>query len=580
LPAKESLPASIVGQKSFFKHAIFNVFERKLTRFSTTLALLLSLILTACQTSSPVTPIPVAAELTPGPMATLVAPEGATATPVSIATPTRQATLRPDLPSGGTALVGLPGRLDSLNPITVNNAILQELTPLLFDSLLRVDPQSARLRPGLAQSWEYSADGRRVTFRLPDNLQWSDGTALTAADLAASLTATRHPALQAFSRIDAPGDDTLTLALAEVDCAAVTNLAVLPLLPSAEITATVPMGSGPFEVANWTGRSLTLTRNPTYWGDGPLLDELIVRLLDSNDDVPIALSEGQFDLIGPLQGPRTALDTAGFNELIYPAAQMIYLALNYDPKNGEPLPPKVRQAITLALDRPAILKELSPEDGQLLAGPLLPQHWAASADLSLPDYDPEQARQLLAQAGLRDTDGDGWLDQNGERLELGIRLNGQNRLHQNLGWLLSSYYRDIGLFVRAEGVAFDSVVDDLFTHDFHLAIFSWPILADPDQRLYWHSIENTVGLGLNFTSYHNPRLDELLEKGVAVPGCEPGARAETYGAMQKTLAEERPVDFLLAPKRYLLVRDNFYGVSPGPFAPYTWNATEWYIQGD
>jgi peptide/nickel transport system substrate-binding protein len=401
--------------------------------------------------------------------------------------------------------MGLVGRLDSLNPITSNNAPLRELTSLLFDSLLRVDPQSGRLQPGLAQSWEYSPDGRRVTFHLPDDLRWSDGTPLTAADLAASLTATRHPALQAFSRLDASGDNELVLTLAQIDCAAVTNLAVLPLLPSAEITATVPRGSGPFKVADRGERSLTLTPNPTFWGEEPLLDELIIRLLDSNDDLPVALSEGQFDLIGPLQGPLPVVDTPGFNKLVYPAAQMVYLAINYDPKNGEPLPSEVRQALVLALDRPAILEELSSEAGYLLAGPLLPRHWAASPELSLPDYDPEQARQLLAQAGLRDTDGDGWLDQYGERLELGIRLNGQNGLHQNLGWLLSSYYRDIGVFVRAEGVAFDSVVDDLFTHDFYLAIYSWPLLADPDQRPYWHSIENTVGLGLNFTSYHNSR---------------------------------------------------------------------------
>ena len=481
---------------------------------------------------------------------------------------------------GDAVRLGLVGQTDTLNPITDNNAALRQLTPLLFDSLLMVDPQTARLQPGLAQSWEYSANGRRVSFQLFPNLTWSDGTPLTAAAIADSLEATRHPALLAFSNIAAPDDETLTLTFTTVDCAAVTNLALLPLLPASEITATIPMGSGPFLAAAWSEnkRSLTLIQNQHYWGNRPLLDGVNIRFFQEEEAV-MALSEGQFDAVGPFPAP-TPPNFPGFTDLTYPAPQMVYLAINYDPKNGEPVAPEVRQALLLAPDRETILAEALRGDGQLLAGPLLPNHWAANPNLSLPDYDPEAARQLLAGAGLRDRDGDGWLELNGERVEIGIRLNGQNALHQNLGWLLSSYYRDLGLFVRAEGVAFDSVVDDLFTHDFNLAIFSWPFLPEPDQRLFWHTTENHVGLGLNFTSYNNPHLDELLDEAVSVPGCELADRAEIYADLQQILAEERPVDFLLTPNHHLLVGSRLQGVSPGPFAPFTWNVLTWYLESE
>ena len=171
-----------------------------------------------------------------------------------------------------------------------------------------------------------------------------------------------------------------------------------------------------------------------------------------------------------------------------------------------------------------------------------------------------------------------WLEQAGQRQELELRLNGQNELYENLGWLISSYYRDLGLFARAESVPVDSVIDDLFTHDFNLAIFSWPILPDPDQRLYWHSTENTEGIGLNFTSYNNPEVDKLLDEAVAVPGCEVEERADLYADIQRILAKERPVDFLLAPNRHILVADRLQGVAPGPFAPFTWNVTGWQVR--
>ncbi|MCL4298088.1 MAG: hypothetical protein KJ077_20265 [Anaerolineae bacterium] len=489
---------------------------------------------------------------------------------------------QPSPPQGGAAILGLVGQPDTLNPITTTDTVLRELAPLLFDTLLQIDPTTAQLQPGLAESWEYSRDGKQVTFHLPSGLAWSDGRPLTAAAIAASLKATEHPALLAFSELAAPDPETLDLTFAAIDCAAVTTLAQLPLLPAAEVLDAMPTGSGPFKIAAWSEnkRTLTLERNPNYRGPAPLLDGLTVRFIQE-DEVTVALSEGQFDVIGPFQSkienPRPQGQSKIFTDLVYPAPQVTYLAINFAPKNVDPVEPPVRQALLLALDREAILAEALNGDGQLLAGPLLPGHWAANAGLAWPAYDPDAARTLLTRAGLKDEDGDGWLDQDGRRLELSIRVNGENSLHQILGWLAASYYRDLGLFARSDSISFTGLVDDLFTHDFSLALFSWPLLPDPDQRLFWRSNENVVGRGLNFISYDNPALDRLLDRAVAVPGCDMQGRAKIYANIQKTLAAERPVDFLLAPNRHILVGNRLQGVNPGPFVPLTWNVVEWHL---
>ncbi len=556
------------------------------------LILLLTLLMfTACESFSTPTP----ARLNASTSTTSDQPS-ASSPPTSSPQPSNPPTLQPSnptspstpLPQGGTAILGLVGQPESLNPIAENNRALQELTPLLFDTLLRADPTTAQLGPGLAESWGYSEAGQQVIFHLPANLKWSDGMPLTAAAIAASLKATEHPALLSFSQISAPDPQTLTLTLVKIDCAAVTTLAQLPLLPATEILETMPRGSGPFRVDDWSAnkRSLTLARNPNYHGPGPALDGLSIRFI-APDEVAVALSEGQFDLVGPFQSkiqnpksPISNLQSPTLTEIVYPAPQVIYLAINYAPRNEEPLEPKVRQALLAALDREAILTEALNGAGHLMAGSLLPGHWAAHSALSWPDYDPQAARRLLAETGLKDEDGDGWLDQAGERLELGLRLNGENSLHQDLGWLVSSYYRDLGLFAQAESVAFDNLVDDLFTHDFELALFSWPLLPDPDQRLYWRSTENEEGVGLNFTSYDNPRLDRLLDQAVAMPGCDTSTRAKIYADIQEILAQERPVDFLLTPHNHLLLAHRLQGVKPGPFAPLTWNVTNWYLKGE
>jgi peptide/nickel transport system substrate-binding protein len=561
-----------------------------------TYVIIFTLILAACsseptRTSEP--PRPSDSET----ITATIEPTSNTPVPSSTPLPTAdtQPTPLPPTPAvstpidGGTAVLGLVGQIQSLNPVTDNHPALREVAPLLFDTLVRVDPHTAELKPGLAESWEYSDDGEQVIFHLPTDLAWSDGTPLTADDIVESLEATQHPALLAFTDISAGDDDTLVFTFLNIDCAAVTTLAQLPLLPAQEITATIPIGSGPFTVSEWSEnkRTLSLTKNPNHHGQTPHLDGFTIRFLHE-DEIEIAVSEGQFDAIGPVELPivnsqlltadsQLEIDNSPFTIESYPAPQVTYIAINYDPHNDDPLAPEVREALLLALDRETILAEVLDGRGQLMAGSLLPDHWAANNALSPPDYDPDTARELLANAGLRDSDGDGWLDQRGERLELGIRLNGKNTLHQNLGWLVSSYYRDLGLYARAESVPVDSVVDDLFTHDFTLALFSWPHLPDPDQRLFWKSTENEEGIGLNFTSYNNPQVDALLDQGIAMPGCQLQDRAGIYKETQELLAQDRPVDFLLTPNRHLLVNNHLHGLQPGAFAGFTWNAAEWYL---
>ena len=538
--------------------------------------------LIACQSAPDATAepaaIPSSTRLTPtvetSPVTDITSNHQTTATPTTVpAIP--QAAPAP----GGTVLLGVSGQPDTLNPVIERHSTLWQITPLMFDSLLQVDPDTAGLVPGLAERWEYSADGRQVTFFLPADLSWSDGTPFTAADVAESLKVTEHPALLSFSEIEAADEQTLNFTFLSVDCAAVTNLATLPLLPAEQIQASQPVGSGPFMLVDGftVDQPVRLVRNPFYHSDRPWLDEVTVRFL-SDQELPLVLSEGagQFDTIGPLETP--APPPPGFQQETYPAAEMVYVAINRAPRNDPPLPPAVQKALPLIVDRESILNEIIGGGGTLLAGPLLPSHWAANKALQPPQTKPDEARLLLAQAGLRDSDQDGWFDNDGDRLDFSIRLNGLDKLHQRLGWLVSSYYRDLGLFARAESVPPDSVIDDLFTHDFTLAIFRWPVLPDPDQRLYWHSAENEEGLGLNFTSYNNAELDRLLEAGVSVPGCQPQERGKIYEQVQDILAQDRPVDFILAPHNQLLVNNRLAGPTPGPFAPFTWNVAQWYLQ--
>jgi peptide/nickel transport system substrate-binding protein len=231
----------------------------------------------------------------------------------------------------------------------------------------------------------------------------------------------------------------------------------------------------------------------------------------------------------------------------------------------------------MAVDREQLLDKVLNGEGDLIVGSLPATHWAADVALSPPPYDPDGARRLLAQAGWSDSDGDGWLDRDGERLRLPVRTNGGNRLREDVATLIAGYYRAIGVDAPLELVVWGAVVDDLFTHDFDTIVFSWPLKAEPDQSQWWLSTEKKIGSGYNFGSFADERVDRLLGEALALPGCDPADRAEIYQQIQGVLVQERPYDFLVIPYATLLVRPDLRGIQAGPFAGPLESANAWYL---
>ena len=143
---------------------------------------------------------------------------------------------------------------------------------------------------------------------------------MTAESIVESLQATEHPAVGSFGAFEADDDQTLTLKFINIDCGAVTTLAQLPLLPAPQILGAMPMGSGPFMVENWSEdkRTLSLTRNPNYHAEAPQMSELTVRFIPEKE-IDIALSEGQFDAVGPFQFNLPNPMPGYLRDIAYPA---------------------------------------------------------------------------------------------------------------------------------------------------------------------------------------------------------------------------------------------------------------------
>ena len=226
------------------------------------------------------------------------------------------------------------------------------------------------------------------------------------------------------------------------------------------------------------------------------------RPFETAADLQSALESKLIDaaLMPPDSSPAIT-DSASLSVYHYPIPKLLFVAFN----NDHPVlsDSRVRQALTKAVDRDALQDQVLGGAAELVAGSLPAAHWAADPALEPPAYDPDGARRLLAEAGWSDTDGDGWLDRDGERLRLPVRTNGGDKLREDVATLVASYYRALGVDASVELVVWGAVVDDLFTHDFETIVFSWPLVAEPDQSRWWLSTENEVGSGYNVVSFHH-----------------------------------------------------------------------------
>ncbi len=288
-----------------------------------------------------------------------------------------------------------------------------------------------------------SADGKTITMKLRDDITWSDGTPLTADDFIFTYQMITSPknavaSTNPYDKIDtmtAPDPQTVVITFKEPYAPWMGTLwqGILPkhvlqpvfdndgTLDNAEWNRKPTVGCGPYNFAEWEAGSFArFTARDDYWAGRPKLDEIFIRFVPDDAAQVAALKTGDGDLgafitysdIPDLEAAGVQMYKAfsGYNEGWY---------FMLDPKTGHPalLDPKVREAIALAFDREALVKDL-------LLGATAPAatYWDNTPynDPSLKPwpFDPEKAKQLLDEAGWKDSNGDGVRDKNGVELVL------------------------------------------------------------------------------------------------------------------------------------------------------------------
>lgn len=491
---------------------------------------------------------------------------------------------------GGTVTIGTTVDLAGVNELLSGGVrFTNEVLDQLFLSLLREQPDWAEhpptLAPELAESWRLADDGRTLTFRLRADALWSDGEPVTAEDVRFTWQAQVSPAI-AWPYAQSKGTITAVEALDPrtvrfrfragypfqvIDA---NDGHLLPAhawraLPFEQWRRAEPwfrerlVVDGPFRLAAWRpGSELVLERNPQAPHapraprPEPGFERVVFRVVPDPAALVERLLAGEIDFydgLSPLDAERVQ---ASPRLRVVAGASRQFDYIGWNTRRAPFDDPEVRRALTLAIDRQALVDTLWRGFARVAAGPVPAGVWARDPALAPWPYDPDQARALLARRGFADHDGDGVLDRDGRPLRFELTTNVGNRLRSDAAVLIRDQLRRVGVDVEPRALELQALIERNRTGDFDATISGWAIDTTLDLRPYFHSAE--IADGQNFVAYRNAELDRALDGARGEPDL--ASARPLLVRVQRILHQEQPYTFLWEPRRLVAVARDLEGV--------------------
>jgi peptide/nickel transport system substrate-binding protein len=481
--------------------------------------------------------------------------------------------------------------VDVYDPYTYPaNSINDRLSSLLFSQLFRMDEDSKPVGDMVAKWEEYPAK-RQALVTLKKGMKWSDNSSVTSEDvkftielLKAQATISANPLLK---------DDLNQIAAAEVKSA--TQLLItfrqpnvgrwkvilmFPVLPMRKFQqgekltpggsfSNRPVGCGPFSFDESIGEALRMKRNPAYHGNRPEnaqpIREVVMMSAPDDETRVQRLLSGKADLI--IEVPWSSLPKVRVSETLVPYDALSYHYIGFNFKNESLRNPKVREAISKAIDRKSIIGKVFSGKGDAISGPFPYSSGYTNTEVLPDNYDLDEAKDLLKRSGAKL-----------KTLKL-VYLRETGDLGNAYNFVceyIQGAVRNIGLELDLVPVLKKDKFDErvLEQRDFDLVFSVWRFVdqwGDPTSFFASNSKR------FNFIQYSDVDVDQLIMQFRRETDVD--ARKEIGRKLHAVIAEKRPYAFLWSLKNHSAYKKKRFGgsVSINPY-DYFGTITEWRIR--
>ena len=509
----------------------------------------------------------------------------------------------------GVLRVGSYEDLDNLNPLLSTQAFVTDVDQMIYSGLIGYDDHANPV-PDVAlavpdeRNGGVSKDGKTITYHLRHNVLFSDGVALTSADVKYTYEQIVNPNINLPYRdpyddvdsVETPDPYTIIVHLkrpnARFVAAFMRNGNVGSIVPK-HLLETIsdfnrsafnghPVGSGPFMVKRWEpGVMLDLVANPRYWRGPPKLKEVQYRIIPNQNSLLTAIRSHEIDFSYDLPEVQYSIlkSLPGYRVTVVPSMTMEHIAFNTRHAPLDDL--RVRRAIAYAINWERLAQKVYlglDRPGMADESPLL---WSYDPNVKPYPHDPAQARALLAQAGWRPGPG-GVLERNGAPFRISISTVAGVTTREKAEELIQQDLRAVGIALDVRNYpanvlfATYALGGVLNRGHFDLALFAWfYTVPDPD------TLTNTIGptelppAGQNDTFYVDPDIGRWQH--AAQIRYDRAARRPYYWKIQERIHEAVPEHAIVWRSTIDVVNSDLRNFKPAPAVSDFWNSWEWDI---
>lgn len=497
-----------------------------------------------------------------------------------------------DVPqTGGTMVIGITGDVDSFNPLFGEDVNAQEISHLLLLGLADLNDKSD-FEPELAESWQSSEDYLKLTFNLRKNLYWSDGIPITAEDVKFTWDLLKNPELASprqgyveyVKNVSILDSHTVVFEFTEAYPAQIFDVAgeILPKHIFKDVKAKdirnhefsrMPLSSGPFKLNKWVSQQyIELVPNEKYFGEKPLLDKVIFKIVPDATNLLLQLESGKIDMmtgIPPAEVER--LKEKNQDIEMHQVSGRVYYYIGYNALNSLFENTNIRTSLTMAIDRDKIIESLLYGFGNKCLGPLPPiVEWAYNEEVQEISYDPGAATKILGNQGWKDSDNDGWIDKNGKNFEFTLTTPSGNQIKADLAVIVQAQLKQIGIKVNIKTLEWNTFLDQLQKKDFDACVGALSSSFYIDPTPVFHSTATNL---FNSISYANPKVDELIEEGRVE--MDRHKAAKIWKKFQQEVYNDQPFTFLFWRNKVAGVNKKFKNVTPIALSS-VYNIEKWY----
>ena len=491
-------------------------------------------------------------------------------------------------------------QLSKLTPVLAEDTYAARINDQICETLASLNPTTLKYEGRLAEAWQYDPDGYWLRVKLRDNITFSDGVEITSEDVRWTFhdyinnpeleTEALRSIMTSIDSVKVISDKVFEFTFKNPDAYNMQTVFAFYILPKHFYSQFTPsqinqstalsMGSGPFKIDNldvdnqWApGKDVVLVRNEQYWGPKPALESMRYKVIIEDIGRLTEFRNGNASMI-PLTPPQfvNVSREDGWDDFAYSLkwtnmrSGYAFIGWQCGPRNGKKLTPfhdkRVRQAMTMIINRQQIIDDIYNGIGEVAVGPNNPPSPAANPEIKPWPYDMDRAKALLAEAGWVDTDDDGILEnERGDEFVFELTRPAGGQTIERLQKYIVDQCASVGIRCNPKIVDWSLYDQILKNRDFDSLIMGWSA-TDPesDPKQIWHtdSIQNQ---GNNFIQW-DAGQDQYIDKIKLTLDTE--ERMKVFHQFHALIHEEQPYTFLRVGPWLRFINKDFKNVHTYP----------------